>query len=242
MSDTEFPVTDKNRVKRSFKRARYDKETIYKIIDSAGFAHVAYVINGEPFCTPTCHWRDGSVLYWHGSSASRMIKNLKKGVATCVTVSHIDGFVLARSSFHHSVNYRSAMCFGTAHLIENPDKKRTALEAMIDRFFPGRTKELRPIKIQELKATSVIAMEIESAAAKCRAEGVRDDEEDYNARVWAGVIPLEMRICNLQPDPRLHPEIKMDKTLLEIFKPDKCLEDCLLQTQWLYENQNNKSN
>lgn len=126
-------------------------------------------------------------------------------------------------------------------LLKTMIKKRTALQAMIDRFFPGRTKELRPIKIQELKATSVIAMEIESAAAKCRAEGVSDDDEDFSARVWEGVIQLEMRICTLQPDPRLHPEIKMDKTLLESFKPDKCLDDCLLQTQWLYENQNNKS-
>lgn len=235
MSDSEFPVTDKNRVKRSYKRACYDKQTIYNVIDSSALAHVAYVINGEPFCTPTCHWRHGNVLYWHGSSASRMIKNLKKGIATCVTVSHIDGFVLARSSFHHSVNYRSAMCFGTAHFIENQNEKRTALEAMINRFFPGRTKELRPIKMQELKATSVIAMEIESAAAKCRAEGVSDDEEDYSANVWSGVIPLTTLIGKFEPEERLQQHISPSRSLSEIWQEGAKLDDALLKAQRVYE-------
>ncbi len=234
MSDDYFSKTHKNHVKRGFKRAHYDKETIYRILDTAGFAHIAYVIDGDPYCTPTCYWREGDTLYWHGSSASRMINNLRQGVAACVTISHLDGFVLARSGFHHSVNYRSAMCFGTAKLIEDTEQKRNALNAMINRFFPDRSNELRDAKEKELKATSVIAMEIESAAAKIRAEGVNDDEEDYDSRVWAGVIPLTTIIGDYIPDSHLDGSIKPAQTL-SIWRAGALLDQTLLTAQQLHE-------
>lgn len=234
MSDESFPINDRNRIKRAHKRGHYDKDTIYRIIDSSGFAHIAYAIDSDPFCTPTCHWREGDFLYWHGSSASRMIRHLKTGVSASVTVSHLDGFVIARSSFHHSVNYRSAMCFGTAHTIENDDEKRHALHAMINRFFPGRTHLLREIKPQELKATAIIKMKIENAAAKIRDSGVADDEEDYNNPVWAGVIPLTTTIGKFQPDERLEHGITPSQDL-EFWKPGNILGDTLIKAQHFYE-------
>ncbi|WP_297322363.1 pyridoxamine 5'-phosphate oxidase family protein [uncultured Bartonella sp.] len=237
MSADDFPITDKNRVKRSYKRACYDKQTIYNILDSSALAHVAYVIDGEPFCTPTCYWRDGDMLYWHGSSASRMMKNLANGVSVCVTVSHLDGFVLARSGFHHSVNYRSAMCFGKAIEITSPDEKRRALETMVNRFYPDRTKELRPVTPQELKATSVIAMKIESAAAKCRSSAVGDDKEDYSVRIWAGIIPVKTTIGSFEPDQYLEENIKPAQPLLDIFKQGRQLDDALVKAQNIYEKQ-----
>src|SRR6185312_13601414 len=135
-------------------------------------------------------WREGEMLYWHGSSASRMLKHLKTGTPACLTVSHLDGLVVARSGFHHSANYRSAMCFGPAPFIEDAAEELGALKGVVDRFYPGRTQTLRPIDPQEFKATLVIKMKIDEASAKVRAKNVLEDEADYATPVWAGVIPV----------------------------------------------------
>ena len=185
-----FPVSDRNRIKRMHERGTYDKAAVFAILDAGLLCHVAYVLDGQPFCTPTLFWREDDILYWHGSSASRMLRHLKAGTPACLTVSHLDGLVLARSGFHHSANYRSAMCFGTARMIEDADEKRRALENVVDRFYPGRTRTLRPIDPQEFKATTVIRMRIDEASAKVRAKTVADDEEDYALPLWAGVIPV----------------------------------------------------
>jgi uncharacterized protein len=141
--------------------------------------HIAYVIDGQPYCTPTAFWREDDHLYWHGSSASRMLRSQRDGLAVCLTVTHLDSLVLARCGFNHSVDYRSAMCFGTAHIIDEQAEKTAALDRMIDRFYPGRGKTLRTSTALELKATTVIGMVIETASGKIRSKGVGDEEEDY---------------------------------------------------------------
>lgn len=230
----QFEVTDRNRVRRVFKRAHYDKKAVYDIVDSHALCHIAYVIDGQPYCTPTVHWRNCDTLYWHGSSASRMQKHLAKGMPACVTVSHLDGFVLARSAFHHSAEYRSAMCFGTAHMIEDESEKAAALEAMIERLYPERFQTLRPMNAAEIKQTKVIAMPIENAVAKCRNAGVKDDEDDYQLPVWAGVIPIHMVLGEPAPCPHLSQHQTKPK-YMDYYKPGHLLDDDLLKTQKLYE-------
>ena len=210
MLDTEAPAygTDqRNRVKRLHDRGFYDHATVHRLLDAAALCHVAYVVDGQPYCTPTLFWREGTRLYWHGSSASRMLRNLSDGEPACLTVTHFDSLVLARCGFNHSADYRSVMAFGHAKLVHDPEEKRRALVMMVDRFFPGRTTQLRPTTGQEIKATAVVTMEIERAAAKIRAKGVGDDEEDYALPIYAERIPLRTVIGEPEPCPRLLPEI-----------------------------------
>lgn len=206
MLDTEAPTygTDRrNRVKRRHDRGFYDHATVHRLLDAAALCHVAYVIDGQPYCTPTLFWREDSRLYWHGSSASRMLRNLAEGEPACLTVTHFDGLVLARCGFNHSADYRSVMAFGHARLVTDRDEKRRALVMMVDRFFPDRTAGLRASTGQEIKATAVVTMEIERAAAKIRAKGVADDEEDYELPIYAERIPLRTVIGAPEPCPRL---------------------------------------
>lgn len=186
------------------KRAHYDRETVHAALDAGVICHVGYVIDGQPYVTPTCHWRHGDRLYWHGSSASRMLRHLKQGVRACVTVTHFDGLVLARSGFHHSINYRSVMAFGRARLVPD-DAKLAALEDFVERLFPGRWNELRPPTAQEIKATTVVWMDLEEVSAKIRTGPPIDDEEDYALPVWAGVLPVSSMPGAPVPDPRLTP-------------------------------------
>lgn len=230
----QFEIEDRNRVRRVFERAHYDKQAIYDILDSHALCHIAYTIDSQPFCTPTLYWREDDTLFWHGSSASRMLKYMAKEMPVCLTVSHLDGLVLARSAFHHSVEYRSAMCFGTAHLIEKEDEKEAALHAMIERFYPGRNEKLRPMKSIEIKQTKVIAMQIENAVAKCRNAGVKDDEEDYNQPVWAGVIPLKTILEPAVPCPRLADD-QNEPDNIGLYKTGASLNDIFQETQRLYE-------
>src|SRR3954447_24350583 len=171
-----YTVSPVNRVKRRHDRGHYDHETVHAILDAAALCHVSYVIDGQPYCTPTLFWREGSTLYWHGSSASRMLENLAEGQPACLTVTHLDSLVLARCGFNHSADYRSVMAFGHARLIEDLAEKERALVMMVDRFFPGRTATLRPSTTQEIKATAVVMMEIEKASAKIRSKGLADDD------------------------------------------------------------------
>lgn len=211
-----FPPTDRSRIRRAHARARYDKDVVFAIVDAAPFCHVGYVIDGQPHATPTLLWRHGETLYWHGSSASRMLRAVKTGIPVCVTVTHFDGFVMARAPFHHSANYRTAMCYGTARALEDRDRKEAALKHMMDGLFPGRWEEVRDNTEQELKATTVIAMAIEDAAAKIRSGPPADDEADYDAvRCWAGILPRREVWGAPEADPRLRPDVPLPAYLTE---------------------------
>jgi nitroimidazol reductase NimA-like FMN-containing flavoprotein (pyridoxamine 5'-phosphate oxidase superfamily) len=190
MSD--ITPTERSRVKRHHERGAYDLDTITAILDAAFICHVGYAIEGHPYVTPTSYWRENDVVYWHGSSASRMLRTLEGGVPCCFTVTILDGLVMARSAFNHSVNYRSVMLFGQAKKIEDRDEKLRQLELFTQRMYPGRWRELRPVTEQELKATTVLEMKIEEGAAKVRSGPPKDDAEDYAWPVWAGVVPVRM--------------------------------------------------
>lgn len=228
-----FPVTERNRVKREHERGRYDRAIVFAILDAGFLCHVAYVLDGQPYCTPTIHWRDGDMLYWHGSSASRMLRHLKAGASACLTVSHLDGLVLARSGFNHSANYRSAMCFGTARIVDDSQEKAHALEAIVERYFPGRQAALRATTAQEVKATTVIGMRIDEASAKIRAKNVGDDELDGDQPVWAGVIPVRTVVEPAQPSPRLRPGL-VPGADLDAYRPGRELGDVLVELQQAY--------
>lgn len=204
-----FTPTARSKVKRLHERGRYDRDSVFAVLDAGLFCHIGYVIDGQPYVTPTGYWRVGDRLYWHGSSASRMLRAQSAGIPVCFTVMILDGLVLARSGFHHSVNYRSVMAFGKAHKIEDPDQKLAALDAYLERCLPGRNRELRPIDAQELKATSVLGMTIEEASAKVRSGPPKDDEPDYELPVWAGVVPIRQVLGDPVPDPRLPPGTKL---------------------------------
>lgn len=231
-----FPITPRNRVKRHPERGSYDRAAVFAILDAGLLCHVAYVLDGLPFCTPTTFWREDDVLYWHGSSASRMLRHLRVGTPACLTVSHLDGLVLARCGFNHSADYRSAMCFGTARIVDEPGEKARAMLGIVDRFYPGRNKGLRATTTQELKATTVVSMRIEEASAKVRAKGVVDDEEDYGHPVWAGVIPIRMVVGADQPCPRLLPGIARPEGLAA-YGVGRRLDEALVQTQRAYESE-----
>lgn len=186
-----LPFTDRVKVRRLGNRGNYDRETIHAILDEALVCHVGFVVDGAPVVIPTIHWREGDMLYVHGSAASRMLRSLRDGVEACVTVTLVDGLVLARSAFHHSMNYRSVVVFGTARAVEGDEKLR-ALDALVDHVVRGRSREMRPHKEIELKQTLVLALPLDEASAKIRTGGPVDDEEDYALPIWAGVVPLKL--------------------------------------------------
>ena len=200
-----YVPTDRSKVKRLRERGHYDKATLYAILDSGFLCHVGYAIGGQPYVTPTCYWREGDAVYWHGSSASRMLRHLGKGTDCCLAVTHVDALVLARSGFHHSIDYRSAMLFGKAHKVEDPAEKLARMEAFVERMVPGRWRSLRAPHRQEIKATTLLGMQIEEASAKIRAAGVVDDAEDYALPIWAGVVPVSMHAGVARDDGRLAP-------------------------------------
>ena len=195
--------SDRIRVRRLPKRARYDWESIRAILDAAFLCHVGYVIDGQPFVTPTAYWRHDRRVLLHGSFASRMLNTVAQGIDVCVTVSIVDGLVLARSGFHHSINYRAAMLFGRARALADEAQKRDAMEAFVERFFPGRWPQLRPVTRKELKATTVLALDIDEASAKVRTGPPIDDEADYASPIWAGVVPIAAMQLPAEADPRL---------------------------------------
>jgi hypothetical protein len=227
-SDENFPITRLNKVTRRHERGRYDKTTVHAILDAAMVAHVAYVMDGQPICTPTGFWREGDRLYWHGSSASRMIRFQSAGIPVCVTVTHLDAIVLARSGFHHSVNYRSVMAFGTARLVDDAAEKRRAMDGFVDRFFPGRSATLRPPTGQEIRATSFVVMEIEQASAKIRDLHVSDDAEDYALPIWAARVPVRQVLGAFEECPRQAPGLAIPDGVRG-YRADRRLEDALLE-------------
>lgn len=198
------PPSDRVRLRRKRERGSYDRATIDAILDEALIAHLGIVDErGQPFVIPTLHARSGDLVYCHGSSASRTLRALAAGAPACLTVSLIDGLVLARSAMHHSANYRSAMLIGRARVVAEPEEKRAALRAVVEHIVPGRWDDVRAPTDNELSATAVLALPIDEASAKLRSGGPVDDEEDHALPAWAGVIPLTAGAGSPVPDPRL---------------------------------------
>lgn len=190
---SQFTPTSRTQVRRLPARGRYDSDTIYKILDEGFFCHVGFVIDGQPFVIPTGYARVGDAVYLHGSAASRMLRTIAQGVQVCVTVTLVDGLVLARSAFHHSMNYRSVVILGMAHAVEDPAEKKCALEAFTNHIVPGRWDAVRPVRDLELKATAVLKLSLEEASAKIRTGPPKDEPEDYELPIWAGVLPLTLK-------------------------------------------------
>lgn len=199
---TTLPPSELSRVRRMHKRAHYDIATIHPILDVQPLCTVGYVFDGAPVVTPTLQWREGNHIYWHGSSASRMLESCENA-KVCVNVTIFDGMVMARSAFNHSCNYRSVMAFGTAHKIVDVAEKETRLKNFVDIVYPGRWELLRPMTAKEVKATTILGMELHEVSAKVRSGPPGDDEEDYALPIWAGVIPLSTATGAIVPDPRL---------------------------------------
>jgi len=204
---TAKPPTDRVRLRRAHLRGLYDRESIDAILDAQPLCHVGYVKDGHPFVTPTFQWREGDRVYWHGSSASQMLR-AAKSMPVCLTVSCLDGFVMARSGFHHSVNYRSVMILGEAEIVEGAEEITARVDIFLNGLFPGRAEILRPHTKQEIKGTTVLSLPITEASAKVRDGGPVDDEEDYELPIWAGVIPVKQVVGEPIPDERNLPGIE----------------------------------
>jgi hypothetical protein len=192
---------------REPQRAVYDREAVNQILDEAFLCHVGFTVDGQPFVIPTSYGRDGEILYIHGSAASRMLRNLEKGVAVCVTITLLDGLVLARSVFNHSMNYRSVVILGTATLVDDAAEKLTALRTLSEHILPGRWEDSRQPNEKELKATSVLRLPIAEFSAKVRVGPPVDDEEDYSFPTWAGVIPLDVTVGSAIRDERCEQDL-----------------------------------
>lgn len=199
--------SERTRVKRLNKRAKYDRETIHAILDAMPVCYVGYVFNGTPYVTPTQQWREDDHIYWHGSSASRMLEACDQA-DVCVTVTMIDAMVMARAAFHHSCNYRSVMVMGRAHKVMDVGEKEHRLKTFTEKLFPGRWDILRPVTAQELKATTMLSLSLDEASAKVRTGPPGDDEEDYTLPIWAGLIPMRTEILKPMADERNLPELK----------------------------------
>jgi len=208
MAETPF-TTQRTRVVREPDRGVYDRETIYRILDEGFICHVGFVVDGQPFVIPTSYGRVGDNLYIHGSAASRMLRNLDRGIPVCVTVTLIDGLVLARSIFNHSMNYRSVVVLGTATLVDDPAEKLEALHRLSEHILPGRWAESRQPNERELKATFALRLPINEFSAKVRQGPPIDDEEDYSFRTWAGVVPLHMTAEAPIPDERCGTDVQV---------------------------------
>jgi uncharacterized protein len=204
---TSTAPSERTQVRRAHNRGRYDKETIHAILDAAIICHVGISIDDQPVVTPMVHWREGNRVYLHGSSANRTLTHMAGGAPVCLTVSLLDGVVLGRSGFSHSVNFRSVMLYGAAHEVTDGTEKEVRLKAFMDNLFPGRWEELRPVKAKEIKATKVIWMTIDEASAKVR-EGLPNDKKaDLATPVWAGTLPVEAVIGRALVCPRMDDSI-----------------------------------
>lgn len=203
---TESLLTDRTKLRRIPDRGAHDRDTIYRILDEGFLCHVGFVSDGQPFVIPTGYGRIDDHLYIHGSAASRMLRNLQNGVDVCVTVTLLDGLVLARSAFHHSMNYRSVVILGKAVLIDDSEEKLQVLRGISENIVRGRWDDVRQPNQQELKATSVLKLPIQEASAKIRTGGPKDEEEDYALPVWAGVLPLQLIPGEPQVDPKMSVE------------------------------------
>lgn len=207
VSPAEYPQTALTRVRRIAERATYDVATIHAILDESWVCQIAFAADGQPHCLPTAHWRIGSTLYIHGSNGSRLLRALAAGAPACVGVTLMDGLVLARSAFHHSMNYRSAMLYGTFRMVETDEEKWAALQAFMDKIDPTRWEQARKPDANEYAATSVLALDIVQAVAKQRSGPPKDDAADMDVAVWAGVWPIETRFGIAIPDVQASTEL-----------------------------------
>jgi nitroimidazol reductase NimA-like FMN-containing flavoprotein (pyridoxamine 5'-phosphate oxidase superfamily) len=202
-----YGTTDRTTLRRLPERAHYDRETVHSILEEGFICHVGFVIDGQPYALPTGYARVGETLYLHGSTGSRL--GLRPGMDVCVTVTLLDGIVLARSVFHHSFQYRSVMVLGRTRLVTDPVEKGAALTALVEHFVPGRSAEARPGSSRELAATAVLAVPLEEVSAKVRTGDPKDEDEDYGLPVWAGILPLVLTPGEPVPDCRLNPAIPL---------------------------------
>ncbi len=200
-----YTQTERTRVRRAHERGSYDKETVHAILDAGFVCHVGFAVEDQTYVIPTLYWREGERVMIHGSTASRMIRVLQAGADACLTVTHVDGLVLARSAFHHSANFRSVVILGKTHTIDDPAEKEHVLKNFVDGLYPGRWDGLRPMLDKEDKATTVLAFDLKEVSAKVRTGGPIDDEEDYALPIWAGTIPLTTTMGEVIPDERLIP-------------------------------------
>ena len=198
-----FPVTQRTQIKRIPKRGLYERQTIYQILDEGLICQLGFVVEGQPFVIPTAYGRVGDRLYIHGSPASRMLRTLQKGVPVCLTITLVDGLVLARSAFHHSMNYRSVVVFGVASMVEDYNEKEEALKAFTEHIIPGRWADTRQSTRQEIAGTLVLSLPLVDASAKVRTGSPIDNEADYVLPIWAGELPLHLIANEPVPDPRL---------------------------------------
>lgn len=188
----QHPPSDFARLRRKPQRGAYDRATIHAIIDAATLCYIGHIIDGRPVVIPTFHWRYEDRVYWHGSAASRMLRANAAGGEVCLTVTLLDAWVLARTSFNHSANYRSVLCYGRPSLVEDANEKLAAMKGFVERLFPGRWDRLRPPTAQEIKATSILSMPLTEASAKIRSGPPMDNDEDRSWPVWAGLLPVHL--------------------------------------------------
>jgi hypothetical protein len=200
-----YTPTPRTRLVREADRAVYDREAVYRILDEGFLCHAGFLVDGQPFVIPTSYGRNNDKLFIHGSAASRMLRTMKESIPVCVTVTLLDGLVLARSIFNHSMNYRSVVVLGKATLVDDPTEKIEALRLLSEHIIPGRWADSRQPNERELRATSVLWVPIEEFSAKVRSGPVIDDEEDYSFPTWAGVVPLEMKVGAPVDDSRMLP-------------------------------------
>jgi nitroimidazol reductase NimA-like FMN-containing flavoprotein (pyridoxamine 5'-phosphate oxidase superfamily) len=210
-----YTVSERNKVLRLAKRALYDEDEVYSIVDAAMICHVGYEIDGQPYAMPTLVARDGDTLLLHGASKSRTILHAGAGNPVCVTVTHTDGIVLARSTFNHSINYRSAMIYGRGRLVTDREEKLAALIRFTEKLLPGRWYDVRPMNEQEFKATGVVALEIESASAKVRTGMPVDEPEDIDLPYWGGIVPVRQVFDDPIPDSHTPDDMPVPGYLLE---------------------------
>ena len=215
---TDSLQTDRTTVKRLPNRGVYDRETVNAILDEALICHVGFVVEGKPVVIPTIQWRDGETLYIHGSAASRMLRTLRAGVDACVTVTLLDGLVLARSAFNHSMNYRSVVVYGRATEVTDPAEKARALHTLVEHVVKGRSAYIRPPNESELRQTMVLTLPIAEASAKVRSGGAVDEDEDYELPIWAGVLPLPVVPGAPISDDRLAPEIRIPENVVRYLR------------------------
>lgn len=221
MSGSSTPSV-RTRIIREPQNAVYDRQKIYEILDEAFICHLGFNLDGQPYVIPTSYGRSGDVLYVHGSAASRMLRRVSEGIPVCLTVTLLDGLVLARSVFNHNMNYRSVVVLGTAKLVDDPEEKLNGLHAISEHIIPGRWAEARQPNEKELKATTVIRLPIEEFSAKVRTGPPIDDTEDYSFPVWAGVIPLELSAKTPIPDEKLETDMKLPTYVSTYVRNDEC--------------------
>lgn len=210
---SQYEINDRNKVKRAPSRGNYDKEKVHAFLDAHFLCHIGFSVEGQPYVIPTAYGREGETIYIHGATKSRLIMALKEGIPCCLTVTHIDGLVMARSIFHHSMNYRSVVVFGKGRELTDEEERMHALKVVSEQICPGRWEEVREPNAKEMKATSVVAIDIEQASAKQRQGPPGDDAEDYDLPIWAGVIPMHLATTSPETDPAMKMELPVSPSV-----------------------------